>query len=465
MNGERRSLLFLIQAGMELSWLSACITFVDAALVNQAMPFLYAIAVFAVAALVGYLSLGRGWRNYLVLLAQTAFLSGALMTSVYALCYSSHAIFSYDWILLAFHGPHSQKEWAELILLCLSIVIYWIGGMSLARRQMTYYSVCTRFDIGLAAFFGLFLIELVIVAKGVGGSGGSLTIYPLFSFLLLGLIGIGMAKAHPSGSRSFLPGHAIVGVIASFAAAVLLIAASVTLFFLPVLQKTADVGYRAVAIGGRFIAPFVVGTLRFLFGPRNMRPDPPSPSTTGTAALDHIFAPASWWGRVIEDMMQWGMKGLAALMLLVGAGLLVFFVARWLAARSATGVGHLKRDDQISWWSRLRLIFIALIAGIARLLTRCASATDFYWALQSWGRRSGIPLRLTDTPAEFGNRLSRCHPMLTPNIETIVEAFNRQTYGNACITGIELAEAHSSLRSLRSPRHWARRLRTRLTKP
>ena len=109
MNGEKRSLVILVQAGMELSWLNACISFVVAALVGQALPFSHALAVFTVAVIVGHLSLGRGWRNYLVLIVQTACLGGALMTAVYALYYSSYTIFSYDWILLAFHGPHQQK--------------------------------------------------------------------------------------------------------------------------------------------------------------------------------------------------------------------------------------------------------------------------------------------------------------------------------------------------------------------
>lgn len=466
MNGERRSLLILIQGGMELSWLNACITFVVSALVDRVLPFPCALACFAAAAIVGHLSLGRGWRNYRVLLAQAVCLGGALLTAVYALYYSSHNIFSSEWIRLAFYGPHSGREWAEMVLLWLSVLVCWAGGTFLARRPMTYYAVCSRFDIGLAVFFTLFLIELVVAAKGGSRISGASSFYSLFSFLLLGLIGVGMAKVRPSGSRDFLPGYAIVGIIASFAATVLLIAGSVTLFFLPILQKTAEVGYAVAGTGARFVAPFVVGILRFLFGPRNMRPDPPSPSAKGAAALDHMFAPTTWWGRVIEDIMRWGMKGLAVFMLLFAAGLLIFFLVRWLAARSAKGEGPLKRKgNRMMWWFRFKLLLIALATGIARFLAGCASAADFYRALQSWGRRSGIPARLTDTPTEFGTHLSSCHPMLTPNIERIVGAFNRQTYGNTCITGIELVEARSSLRSLRSPRHWTRRLRTRLTKP
>ena len=330
---------------------------------------------------------------------------------------------------------------------------------------MTYYSVCSRFDIGLAVFFALFLVDLMITARGGHRAGGNPCLYSLFSFLLLSLIGIGMARANPSGAKAFLPGHAIFGIIAGFAATVLVAAGSVALLFLPVLQRTADVGYRAVETGGRFIAPLVVSVLRFLFGPRNMRADPTSPSAGGTEAFGHTFVATTWWGQVVEEIMRWGMEALAILLLLIGAGSLVFFVVKWLAAQSGSGEKRLKRDEQISWWSRFRLVLIALVTGVLRLLAGYSSAAHLYRALQSWGRRSGIPLRTTDTPAEFGTHLSRCHPMLTPDIERIVDAFNRQTYGNVFVTGIELADARSSLRSLHSPRHWARRLRTRFTKP
>jgi hypothetical protein len=463
MTWDGKPLLILVQAGMELSWLHACVAFVVFALVGRALPLAHALAVFAAAAITGHFSLGRGWRNYLVLAVQATTLAGAVTAVVYVAYYNSYALFSSEWIRLAVYGPHTKKQWAEIISLSFTVVAYWIGGTFLARRQMTYYAVCSRFDIGLAAFFCLFLMDLVIAIKGGPRIGGTLSLYSLFSFLLLALLGIGISRARPAASRSFLPGYGIAGIVASFSAIVLLSVGSVILFFLPTLRKTAEVGYLFLATGGNFIAPFAVAALRFLFGPRNTRPDLPSPSSRGVTGFDHVLNPTTWLGHLVENVMQWGMKAFFGVMLLFAAGLLLYVIVRWLLRKSGSGTEREKpRNGGEGWLSSLWHLLTSLRTRLMRRLQGYANAADYYRALLSWGRRSGLPTRPSDTPAEFGSRLSYAYPELRTGIDKVVDAFNRETYGDKHLTDHELVTARSSLGSLRNPRHWLKRLRTRL---
>jgi hypothetical protein len=466
MSWNSRPLLVLVQGGMELSWLYASIAFTTLALVGRHLPFGHALAALVAAAIMGRFALGRGLRNYTVLILQAVSFGGAILSSVYALNYRSFVLFSLDWLRLALYGPHVRREWAELILLCLSVVPYWVGGAFLGKRRMTYHAICSRFDIGLAAFFVLFLMELVIEVKGGIRVDSASHLYSLSSFLLLGLVAIGISRAQPATSRSFLPGYGIAGIILSFSAVVLLADGSLLLFFSPVLRKVAEVTYAAAGNGAHFAAPFVVGILRFLFGPRNIRPDPPAASSHGTAGLDHIVAPTTWWGHLVDDILQWGMKGLFLLTLLFAAGLLVYFLMRWLINRSDVTTDRERLvGSSAGWLSRLRLILISLFSWLRRWLRGYENGADLYRGLQSWGRRSGLSPHLSDTPAEFGRRLGHVHPELKIGVDTITSVFNKEFYGNMSITGQELAGARSSLRSLCSPRHWMRRLKTRLTRP
>jgi hypothetical protein len=50
-------------------------------------------------------------------------------------------------------------------------------------------------------------------------------------------------------------------------------------------------------------------------------------------------------------------------------------------------------------------------------------------------------------------------PALKPPIELIIEAYNREVYGEEPLDGAPLATANSARRFLQSPRHWPSRFK------
>ena len=313
------------------------------------------LAVFAAAAIAGHFSLGRGWRNYLVLAAQTICLAGAIMVVLYAVYYTSYRLFSPEWIRLALYGPHTKRQWAELVLLSFSVVAYWIGGAFLARRRMTYYSVCSRFDIGLAAFFCLFLIELVIVTKGGPRIGAHLK--PLLPFLF----------SPPLSSRyRDLKGKA--GRVPQFSPRIRYCRHRDKFFrHSPSFRRLCDPllsshppegsGSRLRSSGrpeATLSLPLLSPSFAFSLAPAMHRPDLPSPSSKGVAGFDHILGPTTWLGRLFEDVMQWGMKVFFGLMLLFAAALFIYVIVRWLLRRSGSSTERERpRDGGEGWLARL----------------------------------------------------------------------------------------------------------------
>jgi hypothetical protein len=92
-------------------------------------------------------------------------------------------------------------------------------------------------------------------------------------------------------------------------------------------------------------------------------------------------------------------------------------------------------------------------------------AVQFFTALLSWGRHSGLPHFLSETPREYGLRLKNRFPSLKKDIESIIEAFNQEVYGEINLNEQQLAIAESAWRSLRSPFRWPSRLKTWLLRP
>ena len=92
-------------------------------------------------------------------------------------------------------------------------------------------------------------------------------------------------------------------------------------------------------------------------------------------------------------------------------------------------------------------------------------AVQLYAALLTWGRHSGLPYFLSETPAEYGLRLKYRFPSLKTEIELIIEAFNQEVYGEIILDSEQCAIAQFAWRRLRSPLHWPSRLKTWFLQP
>ncbi len=86
-------------------------------------------------------------------------------------------------------------------------------------------------------------------------------------------------------------------------------------------------------------------------------------------------------------------------------------------------------------------------------------AAIVYTGMLRWGRRSGMILIHSETPAEYGNRLMNCFPGLRAEIELIVDAFNREVYGQTTTERETLSHLRSALRRMKRLRYWPSRIK------
>jgi hypothetical protein len=99
--------------------------------------------------------------------------------------------------------------------------------------------------------------------------------------------------------------------------------------------------------------------------------------------------------------------------------------------------------------------------GLLFLFKRIDSATAVYAGMLRWGRRSGVPAALSETPVEYGGRLSHHFPEFKEPIEMIIDTINLEAYGNVIIEKRLLSRIVSAHHKMRSPRYWLLRLRAR----
>jgi hypothetical protein len=466
MESRKNMLWYLVTGAMELSWFFAWAMFSGAATMHRPFPFFEAIIAFALAGFVTHVSTGKGWRIVQILGLQVCGFVCAALMMIHRLYYGLYGLLDHRWLLSFFNGPKGAQAWLILLVNLFLMLIVWTAGLTLARRPKAYYVTCGRFDFGLAAFFALFIAKLIALTKGGMVINDSLSLLFVFPFFLFSLLSIGMVRIENTAPKAFLPGYRDIGVIVSFIAVVLLGAGGLVIFFLPGLTAAARMGYRVVKVAGAPLGYLFVAVVRFMFMPRGNRPDASAESSKGIDWDLIKPSPHSWWVELLEKILGWGLWGFVLLALLVVAGIAAFYALKWLFSRTSVGEEReRRRNSASSWLARLWALLINSYRKVLRSVRGYQKAAELYSALLGWARRSGLSHARTETPLEFGARLNSRFPDLAPQVELIVSGFNQEVYGEAALSGIQLAAIRLAWRALCSPVHWPSRVRGWFLRP
>ncbi|MBN1382315.1 MAG: DUF4129 domain-containing protein [Deltaproteobacteria bacterium] len=467
MTNQKGILFSLIGGGMEMCWLYGWAAFSMTAIMGRPFSSVAAMAAFTLAAIFTHISCGRGWRIIQAGGLQALGLAFASLVTVYTAYYSlSYPFADKEWIFAFFHHQsRTPLEWIFVILLLIWTMFFWWGGWALARRPKAYLTVCARFDMGLAAFFSLFLLKLLILDRGGLKIEDPFSSALIFPFFLLSFSAIGMSKTENKVSKVYLPGYRGMGVLATFMSIVLLTAGILILFFLPFLTAMAGTGYRMLKAGAGFVLPVIVRFLRFIFMVRSVLEDP-ARDYQKPGGSHPSFAMDGAGMEPVDEMIKWGMNSLTLLVMLAAFGIAMYFLIRWLLSRTERTRGNAaETDDFATWLCRLWTALVSIYRRLLRSIRGYKSAAEFYAVLLGWGQRSGLTCFVHETPFEFGARLNHHFPRLKTEIDMIVGAFNREIYAETPMSDEGTNRARSAWRALRNPRHWPLRIKIRLLGP
>jgi hypothetical protein len=460
MKKDGGALFFLAHGGMELSWRYAWATFLTTSIVHRPFPLPEAIGTFLLAAMLCLVVRGIGLRVVTVLGIHLLGFLLAASRIVYTFNYRAYPYFDKGWLLAFLAETRDSLEWLILVIILIFALLFWLAGVALARRPTAYLTTCTRFDYGVAAFFSLFIVKSVLLIKGGIEVRASAPVLLLFPFFIFSLLAIGLARNRSSERRDFLAGYRGIGVLVSFTMVVLTFGAGLVLFFMTYLSAAAEAGYGVLKSAAGPLGPILVRVLLFLFGKRPQQ-EPLSPSTYRDEAPYIPSGESSWWSELVQEIMGWGLVGLGLLIGLILCALGTWYLLRWLFSRTSKEERkHIHWQLALLWAQRL---WAALGMGFKWAVQRLKAyrdAVQIYRAFLKWGRRSGLPHFLSETPDEYGSRLRKQFPSLAGEIGGIVEAFNLVVYGEMALDDEQMTLARLSWRRLRSPRYWPARLKS-----
>jgi hypothetical protein len=168
----------------------------------------------------------------------------------------------------------------------------------------------------------------------------------------------------------------------------------------------------------------------------------------------------------LEKILTWVFGGMLGLTILVISCVALFFLFRWLLSRTSVpqksqGLWY----SFLSWLDGLRVFLVSSWRRFERRAKGYKCAAQLYTALRTWGRHSGLPYFLSETPIEYGLRLKNRFPSLRKEIESIIEAFNQEAYAETALSEKHLSQVRFALRRMRSPVYWPSRLKSWFLQP
>jgi hypothetical protein len=351
-------------------------------------------------------------------------------------------------------------DWIYLMLIGMLIVIFWTGGVCFARRSVHYTSACHRFDLGITAFFALFIVKLLLAVKGdihIADPSSEILIFPFFLFSLFAL---GLINQRSGAPSAFLTGFQGSGLILSFATLTIGLGAAAVLMFLPFLTMAAETGYSALKVVASPLGPIIISILRFIFAPGRMRDDPISQSSRQNGIQLGQIPEMGKWSSFLQTLLIWVLVVVIGLMVVIAAGYLLRLLVRWLWSKISQQPESIHQP--LPWRRILRQLREA-IGRLGRFMGRMfrgySSAAELFGALMRWGRHCGMARRPAETPLEYGLLLSSSFPELQREIHLIVEAYHQEIYRGHLLGHLQLHAARQAWRQVRSPRYWLVRLK------
>jgi len=190
-----------------------------------------------------------------------------------------------------------------------------------------------------------------------------------------------------------------MGVVLSFTFLVFVFGTGLVLFFLPYLTMAAEVGYRIIRTGAKPLGSILVGLLRFMYFRGSLRTEESSSAPDRGPGYSVVPQESSGWVEFAEKILAWGLWGLLGLALLTTAALSAFYLLRWLLSRTARNRQKQKGGNLLSRWiATLQSLLLSLWEKLTQGIKGYEGAVQIYAALLRWGRRSGLPHALSETP-------------------------------------------------------------------
>ena len=287
----------------------------------------------------------------------------------------------------------------------------------------------------------------------------SMAFFMIFPFFIFSLTEIGLARSQSNAQqKTYISGYYAVGVLASFTIGALIIGTAAVMFFLPYLKIASVAGYDLVQKAAGPLGPIVVAVIRFIFGHADWDSTIADFTPSLGTAEPVVTGP---WMLMLQKVLMWGGWILLIVMGTLIAGVVLWYVYRWLFLKRVGAEPIPDPWSLLFWWKQIKAFLITSLLWLFSANAK-RTALQFYAALGRWGRHSGIKQEPNETPMEYGRRLSHHFPQLNAEIALVIEMLHQEVYGEYSLSSKQILKIRRAWKKLHSPVKWPMRVKSML---
>lgn len=457
---KRNNSLFMIYsaAAMELCWLQAWAEFLLMSIFKYRVSFLFTCVVFFTAALVNWRISLKNRRVISRLLIQIFSFAIILPTAIYFFLFEFNgtpATLEIGRLFLVFDKDF--LEWMLLLILVVIAFTIWKRGSVIFSKPLGSDAMYNKFDLGITAFTLLLIIQALIIVRFDIALHQSVLEYRFVPFFIFGLLNIGMTLMSDKSTKQFATGFQKIGIALSFGMIALSLGLGIVLLFSSQLAETARISASMAKKVGSSFEQILIMVLKFLWRPRNVNV---MQNTGGDGSRSGSYSGINQEMGIWGEIVFWGFSILIGVMILVFLFILLRLLIRRLFSHSNKPV-HLR--GKTSLWDMLASVLKYILLLTRKMINRFrlpVNANDYYLVLNQWGRLSGLALKPSETPSEYSHRLTGHFPVLTAEINQMINLINLEIFGKQNWTEQQKVSARTCYRQIFHPKFWPIRIRT-----
>jgi hypothetical protein len=451
----------LARGGMELSWRYACVLFTALLAMQLTFPLPAAVCAMVSGAVITRMSMAGGLFNYQKIAFQSACFVLISLLMLYWTQYSGMPFWHFKWAHHLLLEAKSPFQWLILLGPVFFQWLFWQAGRLLVKRSQHYMPICIQFDKGLVFLLALLIVYALVDVRTELDLQNQGIRFVILSFFTFSLASIVLARQHTGAKKSFVSGYRGIGMIVSTLTMIAIFATGITLLAYPYLFHKADALLVILKNTAAPFKPLLIKILLFLVRPRRLKQQDDNRSENMTSIEDLSTPGMADWQADLFKILGVILIALIGLAFLIVSGILVYKLVLWLSKKDPATTERMHLIMGIKRLLKDCRVFLLRIWGkILGLIKEVDSAAMIYYGLLRWGAYSGLTALPSDTPSEYGCRLTRSFPGLKREIHLIVEAFNRELYGGTATDRQTLVRLASAQRRMRDLKHWPSRIRT-----
>jgi hypothetical protein len=263
-----------------------------------------------------------------------------------------------------------------------------------------------------------------------------------------------------TGGVSYIKG---AGIVLSATVIALMLGGGLFILFLPGLQIFAESVYGLFGALTRPIEQIFIAVSRLFFESGIRRKFGAEPSGDLLPTINRSGGELG--------IFHYIFIGITVTILLAMVGYILCRLLKWLFSMTKWLFSEtVEQKDSRGVWERL-LLYIHLVNGfLSTLWAKIISIPDtlytaekFYKILLRWGRFSGLQHVASETPREYGIRLSSRFPRIEKEIRLIVHVHDKAVYGCIPPERLQISQTKLALRKIRNPLLWFTRIRSLLS--